>query len=250
MNVSKSVLSGLAAMLMANFGVSVAHADGMERQVYNPAIATGYNWSGAYVGGSVGWARTSTDWTYTHPSPPTCCASVSDDSNNGIAGVHVGLQHQFGSFVLGIEGALSGKSMFDAGFEGSAGCIIGDTRGCVTKMGNIATIGGRLGYAMNNTLFFIGGGYARTDIESRLTTFDSGSARHDGWYIGGGLEYALTPNVIVGLEYQHISFDSVEHQPSSGLANFRDIDADVDVVRARLSFKFGRETFVSSAPLK
>jgi len=237
-------LAALALILTT----SLASAGGRDEGGYWPAIG-GYNWSGLYVGGSLGWAGTSTDWRYTHPAPANCCAPVSSDENSGIAGIHIGLQHQFGQIVLGVEAAVSNPNIFGDDFQGKSGCIIGDPRGCDTHVGAIATVGGRVGYAFNNTLLFIGGGYATANIKSRLQTFDQDEARHDGWYIGGGIEYALMPNVIVGLEYQHIEFDTVEHQPTSGLANFRNIDADVDVVRARLSFKLGRDE-PRPAPLK
>lgn len=219
-----------------------AMADGL------PAPAGSYNWSGLYVGGSLGWARTGTDWTYTNPSPAACCASVSVDNSDAMLGGHLGLQHQMGAIVVGIEGAISSSSLFDGGYNGQSGCIIGDPRSCDVHVGAITTVGGRVGYAMNNMLFFAGGGYATARLNSRLVTYDEGSARHNGWYVGGGVEYALSKSVIIGLEYQHISLDTVEHQPSSGTQNYRDIDADVDVVRARVSFKLGREA--NYEPLK
>jgi opacity protein-like surface antigen len=65
---------------------------------------------------------------------------------------------------------------------------------------------------------------------------------HDGWYVGGGVEYALTSNLILGAEYQRVSLDSERHLvPVGGAPSIltADIDADIDIVRARLSYKFG-----------
>ena len=49
----------------------------------------------------------------------------------------------------------------------------------------------------------------------------------------------LAHNWIVGLEYQHINLNSKEHDPDGTLdPNSRNMDAKVDIVRARLSYLF------------
>ena len=71
--------------------------------------------------------------------------------------------------------------------------------------------------------------------------------------LGVGLDYALTQNWILGVEYLHIDMQDNIH---AGFNNFggavpprnHRVDADADVVMARLSFKFGRER--DYAPMK
>ena len=84
-------------------------------------------------------------------------------------------------------------------------------------------------------------------------TWSATSKWHSGWAVGGGIDYALTRNWILGVEYLHIYFDDGLHQ---GFNNFgenvhdRDhlVNADADTVMARLSYKFGpREEY---RPLK
>ena len=92
------------------------------------------------------------------------------------------------------------------------------------------------------------------------TPVSFGGARHDGWYVGGGVEYMVTKNIIIGLEYQHFDFDTERHC-SNGIANpcglagagtlplfVRDVGLSMDVVSARLTFKFGRDR--DAVPLK
>jgi opacity protein-like surface antigen len=82
------------------------------------------------------------------------------------------------------------------------------------------------------------------------------SERHDGWYLGGGVEWAITPNVIFGVEYRHYDFKDVLHTPTNLTVNpnvldpalRHNVDADADVVTARLSFKLNRPAPV--VPLK
>ena len=63
--------------------------------------------------------------------------------------------------------------------------------------------------------------------------------RHNGWYVGGGLDYALTSNVILGLEYQHVFLDSEHHTTRAGGFNDHDIESNMDILRFRLTYKFG-----------
>ena len=119
----------------------------------------------------------------------------------------------------------------------------------------IWTVGPRLGLAVERWMFFVSGGYASTDIDTRAVTKATGavlpaqsaSSHNDGWYTGVGIEHALHHNIIVGLEYQHLVFNSALQCPpafgtcAGGAAAFatRDVDSTSDIVRLRLTYKFG-----------
>ena len=96
------------------------------------------------------------------------------------------------------------------------------------------------------------GGVARANIHTQAQTIASGallaqvSNTHNGWYVGGGVEWALSKIVILGVEYTHYDFDSKIHDVG---ANSRFVSADADSVMCRLSFKLGREPMVPE-PLK
>jgi outer membrane immunogenic protein len=128
---------------------------------------------------------------------------------------------------------------------------------CQTRFSELVTVGGRLGWTpVRSWLLFASGGFASAHIESSLRALDTGSdhfqdgGRQNGWYVGGGVEFALAPNVILGAEYQHIdlgSNDQINTQAESGFASTfgaeagRDIDVTADLVRARISYKLGRD---------
>ena len=87
------------------------------------------------------------------------------------------------------------------------------------------------------------GGYARAKISTQ--TFDPTSAftitkadnHHSGWFAGGGLEYLVTNNVVLGVDYKHYKFRSQDYIDSVFADFNRTLTASVDTVTARLTFK-------------
>lgn len=222
-----------------------------------PSQAGERDWSGLYAGASIGWAGTS----YSSELQGFPGNLVSGDHDSGIAGLHVGIQHQFlRHFVIGVEGSLSGTGVFsDYGDRipgGVPDClgvnVAGPQFSCEARLHNLFTVGPRLGWTPGeHWLLYATGGYANGRITDRVTLNSTGqtvgmtSASHDGWFIGGGVEYALNHNWIVGVEYMHVDFDSrfrCENVVAGGCAagESRTGSADTDIVRARLSFKLGR----------
>lgn len=208
-------------------------------------------WSGVYIGGNVGWVGTNFDWTF-DPSLAPFQDRYSLSENNGIAGVHAGVQFQWNKIVIGAEMGLSSTAAFGRDFvrQPIPPAGVNPLTDVAARMGPIFTIGPRLGWAVNNRwLVFVSGGYANLTIASQLVNqvngvpFFPSSRRHDGWYIGGGVEYALTDLLVLGVEYQHLEFNRLHHCDlpcELNLGGYRRINADTDIVRARLSLKFGR----------
>jgi outer membrane immunogenic protein len=177
-----------------------------------------------------------------------------------------------GGLVVGIEGAISWPGN---GF-GSESCLanVGAGITCESRTNFLATIGGRLGWGFSNFLIYGSGGFAHGQIDTQIAVGGvpintpplgfSTRGGHDGWYLGAGLEYAITRNIIIGVEYQHITLNNnldranvtlfpgipgVLGAPAPGANIFdRDIHADYDIVRARLSYKFYNEE--RARPLK
>ena len=85
------------------------------------------------------------------------------------------------------------------------------------------------------------------------------SQRHSGWYIGGGVDMAVSHGWTIGLEYRHYEFDDATYQVSRTIAGNNQVgvidlsqpanraDATSDIVTLRASWKFGRP---EAAPLK
>lgn len=213
----------------------------------------GYNWSGLYFGGSLGGAWGDSSFVFANGNPANPNPIDFDGAFAG--GAHLGLQHQWGNFVLGIE-----TSVLFADLNGTSTCP-NPAFACSVETDWIWMIGPRVGFAMNNWLFYGTGGYAIGSLDTQTTTiatgvqFDSGNERHGGWYLGAGLEWGITRNLSLGVEYKHIELDDELHVSSTipgNPAGDRFVDASIDVVQARLTLRLGRdEPMVERArPLK
>ncbi len=205
------------------------------------------DWSGLYLGlhGGYGWSKQDTGLD-------------SDIKVDGwLAGGHVGLQRQFDRWVIGIEASFTGGKM-DGSTTVDTGVIgLADIKASVS---DILLLTGRLGYAWQDRLFYVKGGYASADIDLKVDTiggsFSSGSRLH-GWTVGAGFERKLTHNVSFGLEYNYIdlggkTFDfggSAPPPPSLTAAATKyycpptaKLDPDgIHTVMARLTFSLGGE---------
>ena len=117
-----------------------------------------YNWSGFYIGAHGGYGFGD---------------GAFDDGI--VIGGQIGVNWQWNSFVLGVEGDGSWVDFGGADAIGSARL--------------------RGGFAFDRVLVYATGGAAFDDFSDA------------GWVFGGGAEFALTNNVSVGAEYLHYDFD-------------------------------------------
>jgi outer membrane immunogenic protein len=218
--------------------------------------AAGYNWTGFYTASTLGGAWYEVNGTYVQPPRD---GHNSDDSS-GIYGSHIGIQYQWSNWVIGVEGGYN--TLFNGDDWGStsspsADCIGSGVAGssCQGRVRNYWTVGGKLGMTFGNWMIYGTGGFANGRVQTRTlnttTTpnalIDFTSERHDGWFAGVGADLFVTKflysDLIIGVEYQHVEFDTERHfdltRAAVGVNAFtRDVDANVDVVRAKATFKW------------
>ncbi len=218
---------GLAfASMLSISGVSGAMAADLPMKAL-PMAEPAFTWTGGYLGINGGWAQDNTDTTLP--------AFVQPSTKNGwLGGGHGGFNYQFGSWVLGAE--------LDADYmrlNASAPCNnVAFT--CNTSLQNQMSFRARGGVAFDRFLFYVTGGLAmanyngNTTVNSTGIEFPSNSSRI-GWIAGVGAEYAVTRNIIVGLEYLHADYGQATMNYDVPYPSVRVTD---DVVRARLSYKF------------
>jgi outer membrane immunogenic protein len=216
-----------------------------------PPIVNAYNWTGLYGSIGVGWARSDVSWALTNPAPaglPPFSAASSD----GIVSGKVGYQYQLGFVVLGVEAGIS--SLIDQSVP--AGPVGGGPGGCTANPGQlcqvrisepISTVGGKLGFAWNDWLFYGEGGGAWSQVQSQYLTppanlFDPISQDRSGWYGGGGIDHVLLRSspvdLIVGVEYRHVDLGSAFAASPNGIVNSRVIGAKEDSVLGRVTLKW------------
>lgn len=204
-------------------------------------------WGGIYIGANAGYTWGDIDWQYAAPAGAP--GHLTRDLAGGMFGGHVGIQHQWNSLVIGAEASYSGPAFDKIDDRGPDSPAFVPAFDSYARLHNLFTVGPRLGWApSDHWLLYATGGYATgrvstADIVNATNTFNfAGSHRHDGWFVGGGVEYALTSNWILGVEYMHVDLDTATHFPTvpATFGGTRSIEGDFDVVRARLSFKLGR----------
>lgn len=244
-------LTGLLAM------TGSALADGLPG-TYAAPVARGYSWSGLYLGANAGYQWSDVERQYTPiAGVPAAQLHLLQHPAGGIYGGHVGYQHQFGSLVLGVEGGLSG-TRHRGGAATADAPFFAPFFDASSRLDNVLQLGGRVGWALSDKwLVYASGGIARATIHSEFwfrpagpATASTSQSHNNGWYIGGGVDYRLSKDWIIGLEYEHLSLDSAcagqpfGNQGCRALGGFLPATthfntADTDVVRARLSFIIG-----------
>lgn len=221
--------------------------------------AQGFNWSGVYAGAHVGygWSDVSArdvlppfGGFYT-PLGPAAGHGFNFDLDGVIGGAQAGIQHQWGNIVLGGEVSISsGKlSRTIASPYYTSDIETG-------KINSLFLATARLGYAHNNWLIYVKGGYASADVEfqayDRVARSGYGQVtRQDGLAIGGGIEYGLTRNITLGVEYMNIDLGSGSNEGfrSNGSPERYKTDAEMQSITARINVLIGREP-ARAAPLK
>jgi opacity protein-like surface antigen len=281
-------------------GAGVALADG-----YAPpkvAYERPMDWSGVYFGIGSGYQWSSIDVARADRQLVDFPRfGFTSDHDETFVSAHVGYQLQWRTFVLGVEGGwMSTLRDRDGSFEACfnhpgvppvppTGVLVPGvplSAHCTARLQDIFTIGGRVGYPVGKWMPYVTGGYANGAFDFDARTAAPGFAgagqasilqeqahdRLDGWYIGGGLEWVISPGWTTGIEYRHYEFDGKNATAFSGCAlggvgttpvttpgcassaiglpleKVR-LEASTDSVEARVSWRWGREP-TAAPPLK
>jgi outer membrane immunogenic protein len=202
-----------------------------------------FDWSGFYVGANAGYGWGASTWT---AAVAGFFALAPGDQfptlpRGALAGGQVGLNWQSGPLVLGAEFSGAAGSMNDT----IVSPFISSDRER-TRVSSIRSATAKLGLAVDRHLLYAKGGAARSHIKivadaSPLAVF-SGDRTRTGWTIGAGWEYALAPNWILGVEFNHYDFGSAEYRgilPGDDDPEIFSVRSTVQSLVARLSYKFG-----------
>jgi outer membrane immunogenic protein len=176
-----------------------------------------FSWTGCYIGGNAGGKRGSFDGeaNLIGADPllfPTLLFGGGDNETGFIAGGQVGCQWQTGQFVLGFEGDFDATNL-ERTFV-SAGLVPPFVAGDTFTLSNNwqASLRGRLGWAFDRFMIYATGGVAWANFEAEAALVGtpfivSADKTLTGWTVGGGFEWAFTPNWSLGVEYRFSQFD-------------------------------------------
>jgi outer membrane immunogenic protein len=216
-----------------------------------PNVSKAADWSGLFIGAQGGGAWANTGWTFpidSYFTLPNGRRSFDTEPAGGFAGGHITLNHQMGPVVLGAELAINGGAI-DAVDIGRFTPLFPNDR-FETRVDAFGKLVGRLGFAHDNFLLYATGGYARGHANfSALSAPPGGGVfgqvkKHlDGWTAGGGLEYLLTPVVVLGVEYEYTQLQGATRAvqttgtPSNDPFVLHINTIELQAVSARISFK-------------
>lgn len=233
----------IVAVLAGLFGATSALAADLPAPVYTKApvyVDPGYNWTGFYLGGNLGysWGRSSDTSTFTNGAGTLLSTSIGRSNLDGIVGGgQAGYNWQMQSWVWGLEGDIQGTGERGSrdiscatgvctpstvtitrttatGFFGAAPPIITTTTitpgaaipaTLTQKIDWFGTVRARGGVLVTpRVLFYATGGLAYGQVNSSETISGSPFSSSDtrvGYTVGGGIEGAIGGNWTAKLEY-------------------------------------------------
>jgi opacity protein-like surface antigen len=238
---------------LATFGAAAACADGPaphRGDRYRPYEADpppgffDFKWSGFYAGAHLGGAFASFEANETILDPLLGQQILTYDQSvtSFVGGVQAGWQKQWEKLVVGVE--LSYTALpFD---ETTISPLVTTTTLARTaELHDLITLTGRLGYADGRWLAYAKGGVVSAEVDVTYENVLTGAAsssggRETGWTAGVGIDYALTYNLFLGVEYNYLHFNTDAPQPpvaealGAGGAEF-----DIQTLVVRLNYRFG-----------
>lgn len=186
--------------------------------------ASAADWTGFYIGGNIGgaWSKATSEWTdfgngFVVSDILPNATNQPMKRSSVIGGGQLGYNYQTGAMVVGLEADISvlglnssRTELVPAGIGFTAGSYFSES----AKSHYLATVRGRLGYAVSSWLFYATGGLAVAKVSytdyldytgGASQTAESSQTR-TGWALGSGAEYALNQNWSLKAEYLYVSF--------------------------------------------
>ncbi|MBR1092350.1 porin family protein [Bradyrhizobium manausense] len=214
-----------------------------------PAVAAVYDWSGFYIGGNGGYGTTRNCWDFVSlAGVPLTAGEGCHNSDGAVAGGQIGYRWQSAAWVFGLEAQgdwadLRGSRVSSPAFVLAPGDLTINSR-----LRAFGLFTGQVGWAWNNVLLYAKGGAAVVDnryfhtFTATNALINSTTDTRWGATVGAGFEYGFTPNWSFGVEYDHIFMDRRTlgfAAAPGGAASTNSIGQDVDMVTARINYRFG-----------
>lgn len=205
--------------------------------IYSPTPMA-YTWTGFYVGlqAGYGWGNVEGD-ADVGGGPPAVTGDYDYDIDGFLGGLHAGYNHQFSSFVLGVEGDIEYSNL-----DGDGSGDDPDLGGFYheTELDWLASLRLRAGFAIDRLLIYGTGGFAWAHIDQAFgedgdPALDDGDRSRWGWTLGAGAEYAFANNWTARAEYRYYDLGDDD---VSGVDFSDDNDITLHTVRLGASYKF------------
>ncbi|MEP7014950.1 MAG: outer membrane beta-barrel protein [Verrucomicrobiota bacterium] len=229
-------------------------ASGKEMKQVVPQPPACPNWSGFYIGAFGGYKYgvfdPSLSATEDESEDARAVESRANDDisgSGGEAGGLIGYNFQVHNWVLGLE-AAGGYLWLRNSEKGRFAIPDSDDIYALStsfKTNYLLTVGPRIGYALCKWLPYVTGGMAlgNLDFSQEISETDDWTQRRSksednvGWFVGGGLQYALTNHWSVRAQYQYIdlgdvslNFNVPDEFTASSKIRLREHNANVAVI--------------------
>jgi len=267
---NQRILYVAGAVTLAALAPQAATAADMPQYSPPPVITAvpSWDWSGFYLGLNAGYGWGQNDGaTFSFIDPGgawfgpcltagACVPGISYDRNGFVGGLQGGYNWQFDQFVFGIEADINYSDMDGSRALATAVApfAVGSYRS-TSEITWLATLRARAGFAIDRGLIYATAGLAGGGVKDSfqwgfpaLGQVYQGRASDTewGWTAGGGFEYAMTDNFILGAEvlYFDLGDTTVPGVPVAGFAPpvgtsiAGNYDHDGVIARARASYKF------------
>ena len=202
-----------------------------------------FRWSGFFAGAHLGGAHVNFEATETAPDPlvPSILdvLTYSQDGASIVGGVQAGWQVQREKFVAGVEVTYTAVRFDETTFSPLVTNLARSA-----ELHDLVTLTGRLGYADGRWLAYAKGGWASAEIDVTFrdgagAVLASSGGRENGWTAGIGIDYALTYNLFLGIEYNYLHFNASVAPPILPNTRFGDGEVDIQTLVVRLNYRFG-----------
>jgi outer membrane immunogenic protein len=238
----KKTLIASIALVAASTGFASAADLPVKAAPMAPVIAPVWGWTGWYIGANIGaiWSdsKDTVSPTGCFLNPAILCGGPltnnplrtdvghlnSSNSVGVTGGGQFGYNWQLGTFLAGFEADLNGSSLnaSDAVSRPLAPPLVGLFNHTVNeKLDWFGTVRGRLGVLPAPTwLLYVTGGLAYGHVNSNTavnftaagdTYVGSFSDTRVGWTVGGGAEWAFSPNWSAKLEYLYVDLGTASY---------------------------------------
>jgi outer membrane immunogenic protein len=230
-----------------------------------PPPPPAFSWTGWYIGGNAGygWGASTNPNITTDPLDSLGFAGIVTPAGGNvfpglspsgfIGGGQIGYDWQVNSsWVVGLVTDFQGSNINASGTNSFSGI----TESLSEKLNFLGTVRGRAGWVVNNWLFYGSGGLAYGQVQSTIvyndpvltgaTVSGSNTETRVGWAAGAGVNYAVTPNWIIGVDYLHYDLGHTNVTgvtvppgtivPGASLTASQDVAGDI--VRGMINYKF------------
>jgi outer membrane immunogenic protein len=186
-----AVAVAIAGQVTPSQAADISYAPRGPYTVNQPLNA--YSWAGPYLGANLGYGWGTIENNPTKPS-------------GFLGGIQAGYNWQSGPLVFGVEGDVQASGA--------------DDRFAAWKFSNpwFGTARGRVGYALNNIMFYGTGGLAFGELRGETLGL-SESHTTSGWTVGAGAEFGFAQNWTAKVEYLYVDLSSTRFTTITGVPN-------------------------------